>query len=117
MKQHLIPFKPNEKYFCKEYLCDFTSCLHFDFENCTNEDVDVEVEDTSSEDLFDEEIDQTEQIFDFIRVPSFVLCILEVQSSQSILSKLLEKVSPKRTFLIPTDTLSQKVRDISKDYT
>ena len=71
MKQHLIIFKPNEKYFCKKYLCDCTPCLHFDFENCTNDDVDVEVDDTSSEEeLFDEEIDQTE--FDFITVPSFI---------------------------------------------
>ena len=71
MKQHLIIFKPIEKYFCKEYLCDCTSCLHFDFDNCTN--VDVEVEDTSSEEeLSDEEINQTEHIFDFITFPSFV---------------------------------------------
>ena len=77
MKQHLIIFRPNEKYFCKEYLCDFTSFLHFDFENCTDEDVYVELEDeledtNSEEELFDEKIDQTEQIFDFITVPSFV---------------------------------------------
>ena len=73
MKQHLIIFKPNEKYFCKEYLCDFTSCLHFDFGNCTSEDVYVEVEDTNSEEeLFYEKIDQMEPIFDFITVPSFV---------------------------------------------
>ena len=32
----------------------------------------IEVEDKSSEELFDEEIDQTEQMFDFITVPSFV---------------------------------------------
>ena len=37
MKQHLIIFKPKEKIFCKEYLCDCNSCLQFDFENCTNE--------------------------------------------------------------------------------
>ena len=32
MKQHLIISKPNEKYLCKEYLCDCKSSLHFDFE-------------------------------------------------------------------------------------
>ena len=37
MKQHLIIFKPKEKIFCKEYLCDCNSCFQFDFENCTNE--------------------------------------------------------------------------------
>ena len=114
MKQHLIIFKPNEKYFCKEYLYDCTSCLHFAFENCPNQDIDVEVEDTSSkEELFDEEIDQTEQIFDFITIPSFV----SLYSGSSILSKFLEKVFPRKTFLISIDTLWQKLRDISKDYT
>ena len=39
MKQHLIIFKPKEKIFSKEYLCDCNSCLQFDFENLTNEDV------------------------------------------------------------------------------
>ena len=38
MKQHLIISKPKEKIFCKEYLCDFNSCLQFDFENYTNKD-------------------------------------------------------------------------------
>ena len=47
----------------------------------------------------------------------FFLCILEVQSNHSILSKLLETVLPKRKFLIPAVTLFQKVRDISKGYT
>ena len=40
--------------------------------NCTNKDADAEVEDRSSEEkLFDEEIDQMKQIFNFITVPSF----------------------------------------------
>ena len=52
MKQHLIIFKPNKMYFCKEHLCDCMSCLQFDFENCTNEDVDVKVENARSEEEF-----------------------------------------------------------------
>ena len=61
MKQHFIIFKTNEKYFCERYFCHCTSCLHLDFENCTNEDLDVDIEDASSEEeLFNGEIDQTE---------------------------------------------------------
>ena len=116
MKLNLIIFKPSEKYFCKENLCDCTSCLHFDFENCPNEDA-VEVEDASPEELFDEEIDQTEQTFDFITVLSFASLYSGIQSSHFILSKLMEKVLSKRTFLTPTNILLQKVRVISKDYT
>ena len=43
--------------------------MRFNFENFTDEDVDVEVKDTSSEEyIFDEEIDQTENSLDFITV-------------------------------------------------
>ena len=72
MKQHLIIFKFNKKVFCKEYLCDGTSCLQFDFENCSNENAVDNVEDDADVEEFDEEINQTEQIFNFITVPSFV---------------------------------------------
>ena len=70
MKQHLIIFKPKKNVFYKEYLCDCISCLQFDFDNCSNENT-VDNDDTDLE-VFDEETDQTEQIFDFITVPSFV---------------------------------------------
>ena len=90
----------------------------FHFENCKNEDVDIEVDDGSfEEELFDEEIDKTKQNFILSQKSDSFLCILEFQSSHSILSKLLENVLPKRTFLIHTDTLMQKVGEISKDYT
>ena len=109
MKRHLIIFKPSKKYFCKEYLCDCTSCLHFDFENCTNEDVDVEVEDTSSEEeLFDEEIDKTEQIFDFTTVPS----VVSFYSGGSIEPLYFVQVTAKgvaeEDISDPMDTLSQR---------
>ena len=80
MKQHLIIFKPKEKIFCKEYLCDFNSCLQFDFENCTNEDAvhddnNGDDNDSNCEEEINEEIDQSQQFFEFISVPSFVsLC-------------------------------------------
>ena len=66
-------FQTKRKVFLQRISLCCKSCLHFDFENYTNDDLDVEVADTSSEEkLFDEEIDQTEQIFDFITVLSFV---------------------------------------------
>ena len=72
MKQHIIVFKPNEKMFCKEYLSDCTSGLQFDFENCAHEEADNNSDADKLEDIFDEELDQSEQIFDFITAPSFV---------------------------------------------
>ena len=72
MKQHIIVFKSNEKMFSKEYHCDCTSCLQFDFENCAHEEADNNSDADELEDIFDEELDQSEQIFDFVTVPSFV---------------------------------------------
>ena len=80
MKQHFIIFKPKEKIFCKEYLCDCNSCLQFDFENCTNEDAvnyddNGDNSDSNCEEEIDDEIDKSLKIFEFITVPSFVcLC-------------------------------------------
>ena len=71
MKQHLIVFKPKQTIFCKEYLRDCASCLQFDFENCNDAD-DIDNEGTGCEDENEEEIDQTEHIFEFITFPSFV---------------------------------------------
>ena len=53
--------------------------MQFDFENCTNEDAfhydDNGDDDSHCEEEIDEEIDQSQQIFEFITVPSFVsLC-------------------------------------------
>ena len=63
---------PIEYLFCKEYLSDCTSCLQFDFENCAHEEADNNSDADELEDIFDEELDQSEQIFDFITAPSFV---------------------------------------------
>ena len=66
--------------FCKEHLCDCNYCFQLGFENCTNEDAvhyDDNVDDNDSycEEEINEEIDQSQQIFEFITVPSFVpLC-------------------------------------------
>ena len=92
MKQHLIIFKPKEKIFCKEYLCDFKFCLQFNFENCTNEDAfhcddNGDDNDSNCEEEINEKIDQSQQIIEFITVPSFVSWRLVLQSSLFILCK------------------------------
>ena len=72
VKQHLIIFKPKEKIFCKEYLCDFKLCLQFNFENCTNEDAvhydDNGDDDSNCEEEIDEEIDQSQHIFEYCTI-------------------------------------------------
>ena len=75
MKQHLILFNPKKDRFCKEYLCDCASCLQFQFNDYINKSVsskeDLEA-DVSTEEIFDEEADQSEQNFYFVTVPSFI---------------------------------------------
>eukprot|EP00795_Rhopilema_esculentum_P002493 gene2493-18157_t len=38
MKQHLIIFSTYKEILCKEYLCDCTHCLQFDFKTCLQEE-------------------------------------------------------------------------------
>ena len=77
MKQHHILFNPKKEQFCTEYLCDCVSCLQFHFDDCINKAVSSEKDpqadaDTEEIDIFDEEADQSEQIFDFVTMPSFI---------------------------------------------
>ena len=77
MKPHLIVFKFKKNVFCKEYICDCTYCQQFDFKNYSNENaVDNDEDDADLEEL-DKKNDQTEQIFDFVTVPSFVFLFSE----------------------------------------
>ena len=72
MKEHVIILKSRKNVFCKEYLSDCTFCLQFDFEDCSNENAVDSGEDDADLEEFDKEIDQTEQIFDFVIDPSIV---------------------------------------------
>ena len=72
MKQHLMIFKPNEPVFGKEYLCDCTCCLQFDFKNFCNENLSDDNDDDDTPCDNEEDVDCTDQIFEFITVPSFV---------------------------------------------
>ena len=116
MKNHLIILKPKKDVFCKEYLCDCTSCLQFNFGDCSNKNAVDNGEDDVDFEEFDGEIDQAEQIFDFIIAPLFVSLFSGSTINRSILSKLQKKALPKKTFLIQMNTVS-KVCNISKDST
>ena len=118
MKQHLIIFKPKQTIFCKEYLCDCASCLQFDFENCNSEVVydaaGVDDDGTGCKDENDEEIDQTEHILEFITVPSFVSLYYGSSIEPLYFVHATGKVLQKRTYLLYTDTLLKRARDIFK---
>ena len=79
MKQHLMIFSPKEPLLCKEYLCSCVACLEFKFNECSEENLplsDIPCDDDFgdfNDDYEDEDqIDKTDQIFNFVDVPSFV---------------------------------------------
>ena len=75
MKQHLIVSTTNDPVFCKECLSLCNSCLQFKFKECLEENA-PHHSDIPCDDDFgdfnddDNEVDRTEQIFDFDDVPS-----------------------------------------------
>ena len=84
MKQHVIVFVSHGDITMQEYLCDCTSCLQFKFSECyyhssTN---DAMISATMNEYESDEEeqdddnyIDRSQQMFDFVEVPSYISLI------------------------------------------
>ena len=81
-------FQTKRKVFLQRIYLRLYILLVFHFENCKNEDVDIEVDETSSEEeLFDEEIDKTKKNLILSQKSHLFLCILEFQSIHSILSK------------------------------
>ena len=73
MKQHLMVFTKNEPVLCKEYLCLCSSCLKFNFKECSRDETPRYSEMSCLNYHVDDEEDvvKTEQILDFIEVPSF----------------------------------------------
>ena len=84
MKQHVPDYKPgSKKILYREYLCDCLQCLQLDFNNC------LKLSETSSEsippvrpvchedecDLDADDIDQNENVFEFVTIPSFVALV------------------------------------------
>ena len=103
IKQHLMVFTKNEPVLCKEYLCSCSLCLKFNFKECSGDEA-PRYSELSCLDYYgdDEEdvVDKTEQILDFIEVPSFVSFFSGSQKSHCTLDKLQKKIS-----LIHTVTL------------
>ena len=117
MKQHLIIFKPNGKYFCKGYLCVVNPVwiLTLKIAKMTILMLRLQIR-VLKKNFLMRRLIKRNKFFILSQCCHSFLCILEVQSSHSILSKLLEKVLPTRTFLITTDTLSQKWEILSRFY-
>ena len=96
MKQHLIVFTRNSSVLCKEYLCPCVTCLQFKFDECMNEETQpcdsVKERSTVKTDLDDDdEVDQSEQMYDFVEVPSFVSLFSGRTIEPLYFMKVLEK--------------------------
>ena len=68
--------------------------------------------DTEEIDIFDEEADQSEQIFDFVKVPSFISLISGNSVELLYFVKLASKGVAEKDILDHLDTLSVKVNVI-----
>ena len=52
MKQHLIVFKPNSKEIvCREYLCNCSHCIDWDFNNCSSSELSDDAGDNAEEEF------------------------------------------------------------------
>ena len=92
MKQHLLIFTPNEPVFCKESLCSCNCCLQFNFKECLEEMflcMLMYLAMTSM--VMINEMMASEQIFDFLHVPSFVTLFSGNQTEPLYFVKVTEK--------------------------
>ena len=77
MKQHLMLFTPYSSVTCREYMCDCVWCFQFKFDECFKEQDAAEVDfpedlEGFEDDECNKDIDQNQQIFGFVDVPSFL---------------------------------------------
>ena len=104
IKQHLMVFTKNEPVLCKEYLCLCSLCLEFNFKECSGDEV-PRYSELSCLDYYgdDEEdvVDKTEQILDFIEVPSFVSFFSGSQNEPLYFGQVTEKVSAEKDLTDP----------------
>ena len=104
--------------FWKEYLCSCNAFLWFDFKECLGDDIPVYVELPCNDYFGDDEeldaIDQTEQIFDFLDVPSFVSLFSENQNEP--MSRLQKKAQLKKILLIHMVNSLVIVKGFWKDF-
>jgi hypothetical protein len=101
MKQHMIVFIPHGEISYKEYLCDCTSCLQFRFSDCFHDQNTSEVaspmdeftsNDDNEDDVDDQYIDRSQQMFNFVDVPSCISLIGGNAVEPLYFVKLIEKV-------------------------
>ena len=96
MKQHLMVFTANEPVICKDYLCSCTSCLEFNFQECSGDDA-PRYSELSSLDYYGDDddegdvADKREHILDFIEVPSFASLFSGSQNEPLYFVKVTEK--------------------------
>ena len=81
---------------CREYLCDCVSCLQFKLDGCFKEQVAADVDfpedwEGFEDDECDKDIDQNQQIFDFVDVPSFVSLLTGNPAEPLYFVKVTEK--------------------------
>ena len=97
IRQYFMVFTLTDDIFLKEYLCSCSSCLQFNLKECTKESLpndvsltdDVESYDESDDD--DDGIDRTEQIFNFVDVPSFISLFIGSPNEPLYFVKIVEK--------------------------
>ena len=81
MRHHLFVYNPrNDNVLMREFLCDCTACLQFDFQNCIHDSAtdagDSSEHESEKECMLDEdEADYCKKMYDFIDAPSFVACV------------------------------------------
>ena len=101
-------FTPNDPVFCKEYLCSCNSCFQFKFKECLEENTplysnipcDDDFGDFNDKDD-DNEVDRTEQIFNFVVVPSFVSLVSGSPNEPIYFVKITEKGTASETHSDP----------------
>ena len=108
MKQNLMAFTKNEPVLCKEYLCSCSSCLEFNFKECSG-DEEPRCSKLSFLDYYGDNgehvVDKMEQILDFIEVPSFVSFFSGSQNEPLYFVQVTEKGTAKKISLIHTVAL------------
>lgn len=92
MKQHLFVFEKEKDVLIKEYLCDCTYCLAFQFDSCPGTSKAVQAETDENYEFAEEDAVQTdEQVFDFIDVPSYASLLTGVKAEPLYFVSLKEK--------------------------
>ena len=96
MKQHLLIFTPNLSGFCKKYMFSCNCCLQFNSKEFLGGDVPLYVDVSCNDDYGDSKgedgvLNKSEQIFDFLRVPSFFMLFRGNQNKPLYFVKVTEK--------------------------